>query len=204
MRRVRRCAGRAELVRYQRIIEVYAPYVLIRCAAFTNSRKLSQEIGAYVLLCTCLMSSRLNHWGQVGIGVEVMLEVVGPDVVSRGEGDGDDPLIADGPMLELVKALNRMKRSLREVLVLRFIGARTMRELARLLRQPVDEITVHLARAEDALAKELSGAGDVQDLLAEFLANLDLGWILEVGCCAMEYLVAEGECEGVAPRCWLN
>ncbi len=199
---MRRCTGRAELAVYERIIELYAPYVLVRCAAFTNSRRQSQQIGAYVLVCTCLMSSRLDHPGQLGILVEVMLEVVGPDVVSRGDGmvcrdQVDESLIVDERMRELARALNLLERPLREVLVLHQVAGREADELARLLHKPAGEMAKSLARAETRLARHLAcvqarggraGTADVRSLLAEFAAGLDAGWIQEVGGCAMEYL----------------
>jgi DNA-directed RNA polymerase specialized sigma24 family protein len=206
MRRVRRYAGRAELARYQRIIGVYAPYVLIRCAAFTNSRRLSQEIGAYVLICTCLMSSKLDHSRQLGILVEVMLETVGPDVTSRGQGEGDEPLLVDRRTRTLVNALNRLDRPLREVLILHSIGGRNIRELASLLQKPPAEIEANLASAEEALAQdlELADVVDAQTLLAEYTANQDVDWILEVACAATAYLAGEVEQAAPLPRCWLN
>ena len=63
------------------IIDLYAPYVLIRCAGFTNDRSQALMIGAYTLVTTCLMAERLDHLGQLGISVDVVVEVVGPDVV---------------------------------------------------------------------------------------------------------------------------
>ncbi|MEN6426177.1 MAG: hypothetical protein ABFE13_12485 [Phycisphaerales bacterium] len=206
MRRVRRNASRAELARYQRIIGVYAPYVLIRCAAFTNSRRLSQEIGAYVLICTCLMSSKLDHSGQLGILVEVMLETVGPDVTSRGGGEGDEPLLVDRNTRTLVNALNRMDRPLREVLILHSIEGRRVNELVNLLQKPPAEIEANLASAEEALAEDLGlpGIRDVRALLAEYAANQDVDWILEVACAATAYLAGEFEPTDRPPRYWLN
>ncbi len=203
---MRRNASRAELARYQRIIGVYAPYVLIRCAAFTNSRRLSQEIGAYVLICTCLMSSRLDHSGQLGILVEVILETVGPDVISRGGGAADEPLLVDRRTRMLVSALNRMDRPLREVLILHSIGGREIHELARLLQKPPGEIEANLTSAEEILAEDLglSGIRSVRAVLAEYAANQDIDWILEVACAATAYFAGELERTDHSPRCWLN
>jgi hypothetical protein len=195
-----------ELARYQRIIGVYAPYVLIRCAAFTNSRRVSQEIGAYVLICTCLMASKLDHSGQLGILVEVMLETVGPDVISRGEGEGDEPLLVDRPTRTLVNALNRLDRPLREVLILHSIEDKKVNELAKLLQRPPAEIEATVASAEDTLAEDLGlpGIRDVRALLAEYAANQHTDWILGVACAATAYLAGELEPMDCPPRHWLN
>ncbi len=206
MRRAWRHTDRAELVWYQRIIEMYAPYVLVRCAAFTNSRRLSQEIGAHVLICACLMSSRLNRLERFGFLVETMLDVVGPDVESRGDAVGEEQLLADGRMWDLAQALNRMKRSWREVLVLRSIACREASELAWLLRKPASEIDASLACAAEALAEDLilPGPESTQALLAEFAVKLDLDWIREVGCCAMGFLAADVQPTDPLPHCWVN
>ena len=117
---------------------------------------------AYVLICTCLMSSKLDHSGQLGILVGVMLETVGPDVTSRDEGEGDEPLLVDRRTRTLVNALNRLDRPLREVLILRTIGGRKANELARCLQKPPGEIKANLAAAEEALAEDLSVAGGIR------------------------------------------
>jgi hypothetical protein len=192
-------------VRFQRIIEVYAPYVLVRCAAFTNSRRASLEIGAYVLLCTCLIARLVGDRGRIGVLVEAMLEVVGPDVMARGWWRDDESLIGDRGRQEVAGALNRLDRPLREALILTWLGGRTSREVARLLGKPLSKIEADLSRAEAVLATELGcGLADVKNRLHEFVAGLDPRWILEVDCCAMEYLAAEFKQAGEPPACWMN
>jgi len=87
MRRVRRCVEGAELAVYERIIELYAPYVLVRCARYTNGRRQAQQIGVYTLITTCAVATELEHVGQLSWLVDIMVGVVGPDVVSGGEGE---------------------------------------------------------------------------------------------------------------------
>jgi hypothetical protein len=194
MRRVRRCARQAEILRFQRITEVYAPYVQVRCVAFTNSRQASLEIGAYVLLCTCLITRIVGDRGSTGVLVEAMLEVVGPDVMVRGWWRDDEGLVPEGPMLELARALNRIERSSREILILTWLGGRTPREVARLLGKPAAATEMDLSRAEETLATQLGcGLGDARDRLHEFTAGLDVRWIMEVGCGVMELLTPEFE-----------
>lgn len=184
---------------------MYAPYVLIRCAAFTGSWRQSQEIGAYVLLCTCLLANRMSRRVRVGILVEAMLEVVGPDVASRGDGRHDPAFLADAGMRRIAGTLNRMKRPLREALVLGAVAGRSARELARLLHKPVDEVRADFDRAQTALAEELGvGIASVRTLLADFAAGLDADWIEQVTGCALECLIAELDPAGAPPRCWMN
>lgn len=184
---------------------MYAPYVLIRCAAFTDSWRLSQEIGAYVLLCTCLLATRMSRRVRVGILVEAMLEVVGPDVASRDDGRAAPVFFTDAGMRRIAGTLNRMKRPLREALVLGAVGGRSTRELARLLHKSVDEVRANFERAQTALAEELGvGIASVRTLLADFAAGLDADWIEQVTGCALEYLIAELDPAGAPPRCWMN
>ena len=104
MRRVPDDANGAILWLFEWIIELYGPYALVRCASFTNSRRQAQEIGMYALAATCVLVGELDHLGQLGILVDVMMDVVGPDVVSRREPAvpwDDELLIADERMRDL-------------------------------------------------------------------------------------------------------
>jgi hypothetical protein len=218
MRRVRRCVEGAELAVYERIIELYAPYVLVRCAQYTNGRRQAQQIGVYTLITTCVVVSELKHVGQLSRLVDIMVGVVGPDVVSGGEGEAwwgqsDELLIVDRRLRQIAEALNSLKRPLREVLVLHHVAGMERDDLARLLQRPVAELVTRISRAERLLAKRLNGlhgrgdragAPDVRSLLAQFAAGLDAGWIEEVTDCAAQYLATLARPDRRRPRCRLN
>jgi hypothetical protein len=100
MRRIRQCSEEAVLAVYERIVAVYTPYVLVRCARYTNGRRQAQQIGAYTLIATCLATRAVGRAVPVGRIVESILGVVGPDVSAgaRREDwrDGpDEPLLPD-------------------------------------------------------------------------------------------------------------
>ena len=194
-----------------RIVPVYAPYVLVRCARYTNGRRQAQQIGAYTLVTACLLARRLGHALPLGTILEIVLSVVGPDVLAGAAGEdwrtgGDEPLIVDPRMRKIAQGLNALKRSLREVLVLHCICGLQTEDLAWLLQKPAPEVVATLGRAQRLLARRLDGLGDkgrgtsgvdVRPLLAEFAAGLDSGWISEVARYALDYLSGSAaECEG--------
>ena len=196
---MRQRINREELAVCERIIELYAPYVLVRCTRYTNRRRQAQQIGVYTLVTTCIIVRELQQVGQFGRIVDVMAGVVGRDVLSGGKGEDwggqdDKLLIGDGRMREIATALNSLKRPLRQVLVLHHVVGREPDELARLLQEPMAEVVARIGRAERLLAKRLgvqrdgAGAADVRSLLARFAARLDAGWIREVTDYAMDYL----------------
>ncbi len=186
----------------ERIVQTYAPYVLVRCARYTNGRRQAQQIGAYTLVTACLLARELGHGLPFGTTVEVVLRVVGPDVLAGAEGEdwrqgGDEPLIADPRMRKIAWGLNALERSVREVLVLHYVSGLDTEDLTRLLQRLAGEIVATLGRAERLLARRLEGLRgedrgasgvDVPSLLAQFTAGLDSGWIPEVAACALEYL----------------
>jgi len=192
MRRVRRCPEEEVLAVYEQIVEVYTPYVLVRCARYTNGRRQAQQIGAYTLIVTCLAARAVGDAVPVGRIVECILGAVGPDVMSgaRGEDwrDGPDELpLVDPRMRCMATALNALKRRGREVLVLHHVAGLTPEDLARLLKQPPGVVLTRIGRAERCLARWL-GVRDVRASMAEFAAGLDAGWMREVADGAMEYL----------------
>jgi len=200
MRRVRHGVNGARLTLYEWIIECYAPYVLVRCARFTNSHRQAREIGVYTLITTCLLAGELDRLGQLGILVDFMADVIGPDVALRREPPvlwDDEPLIADERMRDLADALNLLARPAREVLILHHLAAVEPAELAQLLHYPAVDIAPKINRAESLLAESLTNLHanaeapahlDVRPLLADFAAALDTAWLQEVAACAIRYL----------------
>ncbi len=184
------------------IIDLYAPYVFVRCAGFTNDRDEALLIGAYTLITTCLMAERLDHPGQLGISVDVVADVVGPDVVGGCEDPflrhgGGELLIPDERTRDLAEALNMLERPMREAIVLHHLGGLAESSMARVLNRPAAEIAARITRGERLLAGYLSGFRPdggvvapcaVRSLLAEFEAALDARWVREVRDCAIDYL----------------
>jgi hypothetical protein len=194
MRRVRRSVDRALLPVWERIVECYCPYVLIRSARYTNGRRQAQQIGVYALVTACVVAQKVGPIMPIGRIVEIILRVIGPDVLAgaRGEDwrDGpEEPLLVDPWMRYMAMALNALKRRGREVLVLHHVAGLELEDLAALLEQPVEQVQARLGRAERRLAEWLD-VPDVRPALARFAAGLDAGWMQEVAEGARDYLVA--------------
>jgi DNA-directed RNA polymerase specialized sigma24 family protein len=192
MRRVRQRVERTEGAVFERMVELYVPYVLVRCAAYTNDRRQAQQIGVYTLVSACLVAREAGPAAPAGRIVEIVLRVVGPDVRTGARGEDwrqgpEEPLLADPWMQYMATALNALKRPGREVLVLHHLGGRTAADLAGLLGQPPAEVRARLGRAERRLASWLGGA-QVRPALARFAAGLDRGWMAEVAAGALDYL----------------
>lgn len=192
MRRVRWCPEEAVLAVYGRIVDLYTPYVLVRCTRYTTGRRQAQQIGAYTLIGTCLAAREVGYAVPVGRIVESVLGVVGPDVVTgaRGEDwrDGpDETLLVDPRVRHTATALNALKRRGREVLILHYVSGLGPEDLARLLQQPPEAVRARIGRAERRLAQWL-GVADVRALMTQFAAGLDDDWMAEVAVCALDYL----------------
>ena len=217
MRRVRHGVNGARLPLYEWIVEWYGPYVLVRCAGFTNSRRHAQEIGMYTLATTCVLAGELDHLEPLGILVDLMVDVIGPDVVLRREPAvpwDDELLITDERMRNLAEGLNLLARPVREILVLHHLVAMQPAELAKLLHSPAVDIAARINRAESLLAECLTGLHangeapalpDVRSLLADFAAALDTAWLQAVADCAISYLARrEGQPTSPHGPCHLN
>ena len=157
MRRMRRSLDRALLPVYERIVEIYCPYVFVRCTRYTNNRRQAQQIGAYALVSACFVAREVGNAMPMGRIVETMLRVVGPDVLAGARGEDwrqglEEPLLVDPWMQHMAMALNALKGRGREVLVLHHVGGMKPEDLTRLLEQPPEEVLARLGRAERRLA----------------------------------------------------
>ena len=61
MRRMQEGSAEAVFTVEERIVQTYAPYVLVRCAQYTNGRRQAQQIGAYTLVTACLLAQGLGR-----------------------------------------------------------------------------------------------------------------------------------------------
>jgi len=171
----------------------------------------------YTLATTCVLAGELDHLAPLGILVDIMVDVIGPDVVLRRDPAvpcADELLIVDERMRELAEALNLLARPPREVLILHHLAGVEPAELAKLLHKPPAEIAARISQAERLLAESLTSLRvnadapplpDVRALLADFAAALDTAWLQEVADCAIRYLA---ECDRHLTRppgpCHLN
>ncbi len=90
------------------------------------------------MITTCLVADRLEHVGRVGRVVDLVADVVGPDVVSGTQGEvwwagSEELLFVAGRTRRTAQALNTLKGPLREALVLRYLCGLEPGDLARLL-----------------------------------------------------------------------
>ncbi len=199
----RHTIDRATLWLSEWIIRFYLRYILIRCAKFTDSEDLAREIAVYTLVTTCLLAGELEHLGQLGFLVDTMVDVIGRDVIRRGhespdvEDVPDMRLFADGRLLAVAEALNRLDRFTRVVLVFHFVDSRDAGAIAELLRRPATEVIGAIIKGQRVLAKRLGPGRShtradanayVRPLLAGLAAALDADLVRQVGDCARSYL----------------
>jgi DNA-directed RNA polymerase specialized sigma24 family protein len=187
--------------------------VAVRCCKFTNSKTQAERIALYALITTCLLAEELERLSQLGLLVEIMVDVVGQDIVGteqeRRPLDEADALLADERLRALAAALNRLDGFTRELVVLHHIAHMDVDALGRLYRVPPARISTQLRKGERELAVHLGArAGDAQGssrgdpamLLVQYAEGLPGKWIDGLGQQALAYLV-ECDTPHVPPRC---
>ena len=65
------------------IVWTLGPGAVRKC---TNRRRQAEDIGVFTLITTCLLASEVPWAGEISRLIDVMVEVIEPDVVSRGKG----------------------------------------------------------------------------------------------------------------------
>lgn len=203
---------------YEWIIGFYTPYILIRSAKFTNSKTQAERIAVYGLVTTCLLAVELKRLGQVGLLVDVMVDVVGEDLARRDTdksvrlaGGTGDLLLPDGRIQDVAAALNLLDGLPRELLVFGHCGAMDAKALACLFHTSPQKIATEMARSERQLAQHLRHAPgqnqavsgpDVVLLLAELAAALDVTLAERAGGRALAYLTQCGREDATVLAYW--
>jgi hypothetical protein len=67
---------KAVLSSYEETIEKYLPLVLIRCAKYTNSKRLAEIIAVYAFICTYRLIEQLDGYNMPVI-IDWMVDIVG-------------------------------------------------------------------------------------------------------------------------------
>lgn len=189
---------------YEWIIDFYTPYILIRSTRFTNSTTQVERIAVYGLITTCLLAVELERLSQVGLLVDILVDVIGEDLTRReaeaaeppADGAGD-PLLPNDGMRQVARALNLLDGFTREVLVFGHVDGMDTKALASLFHTSPGQMATEMARGRRQLARHLRRAPDADvalwdpdmpALLAELAAALDSTLAGRVGTLALTYL----------------
>lgn len=201
---------------FERIIQWYTRYTVLRCAKYTNSRAQTEHIAVHALVTTCLLAGELTRVRQLGLLIDVMVDVVAKDTIGGVEfrrgvpADEADVLIDNERMGDLAEAFNRLDPCIRDVLVLYHLEETAHTGLAQVFATSAEEIREEIAKGETALLEHLH---DVQrnesamaqrsagSLLNEFAAGLDPQWTAGIANAAIGYL-AECANDVLKPADW--
>ena len=204
-------AVQAKLWAWERIIQRYLRYVLIRCLAYTNGKSTAGRMAFYALVTACLICEKgqRHGWREVGEVIDLMVDIVGND--AEADDAADQPVFAlDGVMCAVARAVNSVDAPLREALVLAHVEALDADELGTALGVSAGQAPARLREAERALVQILrqmgawDGLGDpeVHELLVRLAGCLDTAWAALVGGSALQYLVAWQRMDGQACLPW--
>jgi hypothetical protein len=197
--RIQQPDDQTRLTTYEHIIQCYLRYVLIRTAAYTNDKEQAQRIAIYALVTACLLFDKLQHLGELGSLVEMMVKIAGEDLIAHSPANGEDGarpvFVLDDRMCEVAGAVNGLDPFARELLILHHVERLKFATLADLHGLSVDEVREASAEAEGqfvGLLRDVSGwdrqtTPDVHTLLAELAACIDQPWSAALGLFALRY-----------------
>ncbi|MHC4575737.1 MAG: RNA polymerase sigma factor [Planctomycetota bacterium] len=201
---------------YDGIMRCYLRYVLIRCAKLTNSKEEAEKIAFCALVKTCLWAGKLEHAGQVGQLVDMMVDVGGKDLlrerrrVEGAEANGEE-LLADERMQTVAAAVNMLDGFTRELLLLYHVERMDGPELALIFERPVMEIMKRIGAGQIRLWLYLgevcpgwfeAWGSNVVSLVRELGLCLDWRWAGQLRKRALRYLAECGKEEGSNPAYW--
>lgn len=201
---------------FERIIQWYTRYTVLRCAKYTNSRAQAEYIAAHALVTTCLLAGELVRVRQLGLLIDMMVDVVAKDIIGGVEfrrgvpADEADVLMDDERMRDLAEAFNRLDPCVRDVLVLYHMEEMAHTGLAEVFATSAEEIREEIASGEAALLEHLHDAWRSESampplsagsLLHEFAASLDPQWTAKIADAAAGFL-AECANDTLKPADW--
>jgi hypothetical protein len=191
---------KVRLMAYEQVVRWYMQYVLLRCSFYTNSRKTAEKMAYYTLLTTCSLVDELKHGWQVGRLIDLMVDVIAPDIARRGSHSRREcplrrrQLFADKRVRKVAEFLNSLDGFTREVLVLHHVEMMSIRTIAEFYDRSVCMVKMRLSRANTRMAEHVSvlwqGGLDGKRCLwaSELRHALDWATRKPVAACVLSYL----------------
>jgi DNA-directed RNA polymerase specialized sigma24 family protein len=163
---------------YERIVQYYLRYLLLRCCEYTSSRREAEQIAAYTLITMCSLLEQLRQGCDLAWLLDTMLEVIG-----REQACGSGPLLRDERLQKLAGCVNRLEGFRGQVLVLGLIERMGPKIISEIYGKSVEEIVLVIDGAKRELAEHLrEDSGMVRTESVEDVSGLmcELGDALEL------------------------
>jgi len=78
---------------YRKTIEIYLPFVLIRCSKYTNSKRLAEVIAVYTFICAYLLYKIMDGANKMIVIIDNMVGVIGEDLGKTGDNQENGHLL---------------------------------------------------------------------------------------------------------------
>jgi hypothetical protein len=192
-------AQKEKLSSYRDTINELLPFVLIRCAKYTNSKRIAEIIAVYAFICAYRLTEILDGANKIFILIDVMVDVVGEDL-----GKGTSVFFNDRLSFERKEALNATK-ALAELdtyeclcLVLYCIENLDLDQIAEITDKTIDETTLIISKGQRLFIENLSrfkprGAisliDEIERSMDSVADSIDRNQFGQVTDCVTDYLI---------------
>jgi len=99
---------REKLCAYEKTVRKYLPYVLIKCARYTNSKRLAEIIAICTFASVYRLTEQSGSSNKMPTAIESMLAIVGPDFTDRPGNPVGDKLFEEEGALRAARALSEL------------------------------------------------------------------------------------------------
>lgn len=200
MERVSDLTPKVNLSTYRELINLFLPFVLIRCTRYTNSKRLAETIAVYTFVCAYYLTRIPRYKDHLPEAIGCMADVVGDDL-----GDGPNtlngrPLFEREDVLCAAKTLAGLGMEECLATVLYYVEKLQLERVSQILGKSVDEMLNIVDKARSQFLKNLSGLwlgktisseGQIPCSMASVNYSFDLDQFNRITATVMDYLIQQ-------------
>ena len=153
MERVSNLTPKVNLSTYRELINIFLPFVIIRCTRYTNSKRLAETIAVYSLVSSYLARMQETKAG-ISIVIGCMADVVGEDLAGGSNVNGQ-LLFENIDAFCAAKALAGLDLEESITMALYYIEKLDLEKIAEITGKAIDEIVGTIGKAQRMFLENL-------------------------------------------------
>ncbi len=148
--------SKMNLSTYRELIERFLSFVLIKCACYTNSKRLAETIAVYIFASVYYTLERLDSPNQIPQAINTMADVVGKDLAAGADKPVNGELLFEANALRSARALNELEMEEALVIILYYVEKLSLAQIASITGGTTGRIIEILDRGQKLFIESLA------------------------------------------------
>lgn len=139
----------------RKILTYYSAYALLRCSEYSADSIRAENLAICVLAAASIFAENPACFELPGDLIDRLIAAITPDTEDKAQAE-NTLLLPDEKMRQLAEAINKLKATDRQILVLYHIEMMNAKEISQIYNKPIPRIRDAITNSEKELAGHLA------------------------------------------------